>query len=113
MIVLNNDQSNWIKKNFNLSKRDFPTDFCDIDDFIKILQGKHYYRGKDYKGDNQDFVDDCLLSFYARESNEKQFIRIFTQLHRFWIPESLKLEYYELVENLYEINERFERRRVY
>jgi hypothetical protein len=107
MIVLNKEQSEWIKKNFCLSKSDLPTDFYLPKDLIEILSGTGFFRGKDYLGDSMSFIDDCLLSFFARNSNKKKFELLFSQLHNFWIKEAKGLEYYELLSNLYELNEQF------
>ena len=107
MIVLNKEQSKWIKKNFCLSKSDLPTDFYLPEDLIEILSGKQYFRGKDYLGDSMNFVDDCLLSLFAIKSNKKKFELLFSQLHNYWIKEAKELEYYELLANLNELNDNF------
>lgn len=107
MILLNKEQSEWIKKNFCLSTSDLPSDFYSPKDLIEILSGKGLFRGKNYLGDSMSFIDDCLLSLFARESNKKKFELLFSQLHNYWIKEANELEYYELLSNLIELNENF------
>ena len=108
MIVLNKEQSQWIKKNFCLSKSDLPTDFYLPEDLIEILSGgDQSFRGKNYLGNSMSFVDDCLLSLFATKSNKKKFELLFSQLHNYWIKEAKELEYYELLANLNELNDNF------
>lgn len=107
MIKIPKEQSDWMKSNFFLSKKDFPSDFLDPKDFLETICGEQYFRGLDYKGDSMSFVDDCLCSFSISPENKNKFNRIFTQLHNYWIKEALKKEYYELLVNLNELNENF------
>ena len=107
MLVLNKEQSAWFRKNFCLSTSDFPTDFYTLKEFIEIICGVEYIRGKDYLGDSMSFVDDCLMSLYARDTNKKKFEFLFNQLHNYWIKEATDLEFYELLANLNELNELF------
>lgn len=108
MIILNKEQSEWIKKNFCLSKSDLPTDFYSPKDLIKILSGvDQSFRGLNYLGDSMSFVGDCIMSLFIDKNNKKKFELLFSQLHNYWIKEAKKLEYYELLANLNELNDNF------
>jgi len=108
MLLLNQEQADWMKNNFFLYKSDLPTDFYTPKDLVDIICGVDpSFRGKDYLGDSMSFVDDCLMSLFARDTNKKKFEILFTQLHNYWIKEAKDLEFYELVANLNELNELF------
>jgi hypothetical protein len=109
MIVINDVQAKWMKDNFCLTKKDIPTDWMEAKDFIATLQGKNEIRGVEYQGDGYDFMDDCWLSLTAMDCNKERFNIIFRQLDNYWIPEAVKLEYYELLFNLNYIKNEFKR----
>ena len=107
MKELNKEQCDWVKKNFCLSKADMPTEFYTKTEFIEIICGKGIFRSKDYLGDSMSFVDDCLTSYFAFDKNKAGFQRIFNQIHNYLTKEAINNEYYELLDNLKEINDEF------
>ena len=107
MKKINKEQSEWLKKNFGLSKRDLPTDFYNPSELAEILCGTGLFRDKTHQGDSMSFIEDCLISLFLTTENKKKFELLFSQLHNHWIAESKKLEYYELLSNLNEMNEHF------
>jgi hypothetical protein len=108
MIRLNKEQSEWMERNFLLSKYDLPSHFYCPETLIETICNTYdNFRGEDYSGNSQSFVDDCLLSLFATPSNKKKFERLFSQLQNYWIVKAKEMEYYELASNLNEINNEF------
>ena len=77
MIRLNEEQSQWMEQNFNLSSSDLPNNFYCAETLIETICNTYdNFRGEDYNGNSQSFVDDCLLSLFASESNKKKFEKL-------------------------------------
>lgn len=109
MKKLNNEQSEWFKKNFCIRPSQMPSDFYDRKDFIELICGRGVFRGKDHQGESMSFAEDCFMSLTACDSNIAKFELLFKQLHNHWTPEALAMEYYELLANLKVLHGEFER----
>ena len=81
---------------------EFPSDFCDKTDLIKSLTGEHPFRGLDYNGNSHCFVESCLLSITARDSNIVKMKRVYDRLY-ILMPELADFGFYELAENIKEM----------
>ncbi len=103
MVTINKEQAKWIRTNFGLSKIDLPIEFCERKDIEDYLTGKHHFRGEDYKGNSNSFLDDCVSSMELHKKNEPKFQFMRIQM-LYLMTECEKLEYYELQSNLGEMS---------
>ena len=103
MVKLNKEQSEWLKENFALSKRDLPNDFYEPKEITDILIGKEDYRGLDYKGEGMDFIDDVLFSYTGKGANTILLYCRMTNQFIFLHEKSLLKEYYECAANIAEL----------
>lgn len=93
-------QEIWIRENFALSKRDFPTDFWSPKDLIEMLVNGLKFRGLDYNGEKTNFSEDCTKSISISVNNKLKFNNcIFPQFY-YLMQECLDNEYYELLNNM-------------
>lgn len=101
MIKINAEQTNWLKENFALSKKDFPKDFYEPKEIIDYLLGLSNFRGFEHQNSQSDllsFIEASYLSMTSRETNKVGFIRIFIQFE-YLITVLEEKEYYELLSN--------------
>lgn len=91
-------QQKWLKKNFGLTQKDMPEMFY-ANDMIDQLLGKGIIRLDDYKGDSQDFIDDCTLSFTCSNRDEIKYWKVVDRL-KYLMLKCERLEFYELSSNL-------------
>lgn len=109
MIQLPDIQKIWLKTNFGLDKRDMPVEFWESSDIIDMLICEHYFRGKEYMGDCNNFSEMCFESLTANEKeNKKRFNKLFIQIS-YLKEECYKKEYYELLSNINEMIDEFVR----
>jgi hypothetical protein len=98
---VNKIQSDWLNKNFALSKRDFPNEFISPKEMIEYLIGNNCFRGIEYHfsdAQGTSFIEDCWCSINANIENSEKFNKILLQFN-YLMNECERLEFYELLHN--------------
>ncbi len=99
-------QSEWLKKHFELTEKDWPSEFWEPKDICKILIGEYSFRGLDYEGNSDSFSDECGFSLADHRNKDKIYGIC---VHFAFLMEKCKtLEFYELLSNFKEMLENFE-----
>lgn len=107
LIKINDEQKDWLKNNFALSKRDLPSPFFNRKELIEMLNGNNHFVSYLYgEKDDIPYIFHCTCMVYATKNRKKDNLLKFNNLlnQLFYLSnECRKLEYYELLGNIHDM----------